>query len=160
MPKLTICCVGKLKEKYQKEAVNEYLKRLSKYFNCFIDEVADLKIPDNASLIEEKAIIEKEGKLLLKKIPSDAFVIVLDVAGNMYDSLQFSDLLNKAFVQGYNTICVVIGGSLGITSEVINKANVVLSLSKMVFTHLMTREIILEQIYRAMKIIHNEKYHK
>lgn len=160
MPKLTICCVGKLKEKYQKDAVNEYLKRLSKYFNCKIEEINDLKIPDNASLSEEQNIIYKEGQLLLQKIPSDAFVIALDVKGKMYDSVEFSSLLEGAFNKGFSHICFVIGGSLGISEEILKIAHVKLSLSKMVFTHLMTREIILEQIYRAMKIMHKEKYHK
>lgn len=160
MPKLTICCVGKLKENYQKEAVNEYLKRLSKYFNCKIEEINDLKIPENASFSEEQNIINKEGQLLLQKIPSDAYIIALDVSGNALDSIEFSNLLNNAFNKGFNHLCFIIGGSLGISKDILAKSHVRLSLSKMVFTHLMTREIILEQIYRAMKIMHNEKYHK
>ncbi len=160
MPKLTICCVGKLKEKYQKDAINEYLKRLSKYFICNIEEVSDLKIPDNASISEENNIIEKEGMLLLKKIPLDAFVIALDVHGSMFSSIEFAEIIEDAFLRGYNHLCFVIGGSLGISSKVLQRANIKLSLSRMVFTHLMTREIILEQIYRACKINNKEKYHK
>ncbi len=160
MPKLTICCVGKLKERFQKEAVEEYLKRLSKYFNCNIEEINDLKIPEKATLKEEETIIKKEGQMLLEKIPEESFVVALDVKGQMLNSLEFASLLDKTFCKGYNHLCFVIGGSLGISNEVLSRANFKLSLSKMVFTHLMVREIILEQIYRAMKILHHEKYHK
>ncbi len=160
MPKLTLCCVGKLKESFQKDAINEYLKRLSKYFTCVVEEVQDLKIKDNASLQEEQNVIEKEGELLLRRIPNDAFVIALDVHAKIFDSIEFSSIIQNAFIKGYNNICIAIGGSLGISKDVLQRANVNISLSKMTFTHLMTREIILEQIYRAMKIINKEKYHK
>ncbi len=160
MPKLTIVCAGKMKETYQKEAINEYLKRLSKYFTCVIEEVPDIKIKDGASLKEEENIIIKEGELLLKKIPEDSYVFALDLHGKQFDSISFATKINDIFTKGYNHICFVIGGSLGISNDVLNRANEKISLSKMTFTHLMTREIILEQIYRACKINNKEKYHK
>lgn len=160
MPKLTLLVVGKLKETYQKDAIKEYIKRLSKYFDVVIEEVNDLKIPDNASEKDEETIILKEGELLLKKIPSDAYVIALDLHGKMIDSIEYASLIEKSFVNGYNHILIVIGGSLGISSRVLERANFKLSLSKMTFTHLMSRELILEQTYRALKIINKEKYHK
>lgn len=160
MPKLTLLAVGKLKEKYQKEAINEYVKRLSKYFIVTIEEIQDLKISDNASKKEQENIVLKEGKIILKKIPNNTFLIVLDVYGKSYNSEEFALILDKALSKGYNNLTFVIGGSLGISKEITSKADINLSLSKMTFTHLMTREIILEQIYRAIKILHNEKYHK
>lgn len=160
MPKLTIVCAGKMKETYQKDAINEYLKRLSKYFTCSIEEVPDIKIKDDASLKEEELVIKKEGELLLKKIPSDSYVFALDLHGKQFDSVAFASKIDSVFISGYSHICFVIGGSLGISSDVLARANEKISLSKMTFTHLMTREIILEQVYRACKINHKEKYHK
>lgn len=160
MPKLTILCVGKMKENYQKEYVKEYIKRLSKYFTCYIEEVPDLKISENATLKEEETVIKKEGELLLKKLPSDAYIVVLDLHGVELDSVSFAKKIENVFLSGYNHLCFIIGGSLGISKEVVQKANFALCLSKMTFTHLMTKELVLEQIYRACKINHNEKYHK
>ncbi len=157
MPKLSIICVGKLKEQFQKEAINEYLKRLSKYFICNIEEVPDLKISENASFKEEEIIIQKEGELLLKKIPDDSYVFSLDLHGKQYDSLQFADIIKDVFNYKSSNLCFVIGGSLGISDKVLQRSDIRLCLSKMTFTHIMTREIILEQIYRAMKIIKAEK---
>lgn len=160
MSKLTIVCAGKMKESYQKEEVKEFEKRLSKYFNISIIEVPDIKIKDNASSKEEEIVIEKEGEALLKKIPQESYVIACDLHGNEYDSISFAKKLDKIFVSGYHHICFVIGGSLGIAKSVLNRANERLCLSKMTFTHLMTRILILEQVYRACKINSGEKYHK
>ena len=160
MPKLTIVCAGKMKESYQKSAIDEYLKRLSKYFTCKIEEVPDIKISEKATLKEEEQVINKEGELLIKKIPSDSYIIALDLHGKEYDSISFAKKIDNIFLQGFHHLCFVIGGSLGISKEVLNISHERLCLSKMTFTHLMTRELILEQVYRACKINHGEKYHK
>ena len=160
MSKLTIVCAGKMKETYQKEEVAEFVKRLSKYFVVSISEVPDVKIKENASLKEEELVIIKEGEALLKKIPNDSYVIALDLHGKEYDSLEFAKKIEKIFVSGYHHLCFVIGGSLGISKVVLDRANERLCLSKMTFTHLMTRILVLEQVYRACKINNGEKYHK
>lgn len=160
MPKLSIVCAGKMKESYQRKEVDEFLKRLSKYFTVNLIEVDDIKIKDGASKKEEEIVIVKEGELLLKKIPDDSYVIALDLHGVECDSLTFAKKLNNLLITGKSHLCFVIGGSLGISKDVLSRANERLCLSKMTFTHLMTRVLILEQIYRACKINHNEKYHK
>ena len=159
MVNLRLIAVGKIKEQFLKDEINEYLKRLSRYCKISILEVEDEKIKENASLKEENMVKIEEGKRILKQIKSNDFVLLIDLHGQELDSLEFSD----KFLQITNTnsnIDIVIAGSLGFSQEVIKRANYRLCLSKMTFTHQMTRAIILEQIYRAFKIINNETYHK
>lgn len=159
MVNIRLIAVGKIKEDYLKNEINEYLKRLSRYTKISIIEVDDEKIINNSSLKEDEKVKENEGKRLLKQIKEKDFVLLIDLHGQELDSLEFS---NK-FLQFTNTnsnIDIVIAGSLGFSQEVIKRANYRLCLSKMTFTHQMTRAIILEQIYRAFKIINNETYHK
>ncbi|MEI3535980.1 MAG: 23S rRNA (pseudouridine(1915)-N(3))-methyltransferase RlmH [Bacilli bacterium] len=159
MVNIKLIAVGKIKEDYLKNEINEYLKRLSRYAKISVIEVDDEKIMNNSSLKEDEKVKENEGKRLLKQIKEKDFVLLIDLHGQELDSLEFSD----KFLQITNTnsnIDIVIAGSLGFSQEVIKRANYRLCLSKMTFTHQMTRAIILEQIYRAFKIINNETYHK
>lgn len=159
MVNIKLIAVGKIKEDYLKNEINEYLKRLSRYAKISVIEVDYEKIMNNSSLKEDEKVKENEGVRLLKQIKEKDFVLLIDLHGQELDSLEFSD----KFLQITNTnsnIDIVIAGSLGFSQEVIKRANYRLCLSKMTFTHQMTRAIILEQIYRAFKIINNETYHK
>lgn len=159
MVNIKLIAVGKIKEDYLKNEINEYLKRLSRYVKISVIEVDGEKIMNNSSLKEDEKVKENEGVRLLKQIKEKDFVLLIDLHGQELDSLEFSD----KFLQITNTnsnIDIVIAGSLGFSQEVIKRANYRLCLSKMTFTHQMTRAIILEQIYRAFKIINNETYHK
>ncbi|SDL03167.1 23S rRNA (pseudouridine1915-N3)-methyltransferase [Clostridium cochlearium] len=157
---ITIISVGKLKEKYLRLAVEEYAKRLSRYCKLNIIEVTDEKTPDNASEKEELYIKEKEGKLILKNIKDNMFVIALDLNGKELNSIDFSNFLNNLGVKGESNLAFVIGGSLGLSSEVLNRANYKLCFSKMTFPHQLFRVMLLEQIYRSYRIIKGEPYHK
>lgn len=158
--KITLVTVGKIKEKYLRDAIAEYTKRLSKYAKLEIVEVADEKTPDNASQAVEDGIRQKEGKRILKQIPEDAYVITLEIEGKMLDSVAFSKKLEQLGVQGKSHICFVIGGSIGLGSEVLARSDYALSFSKMTFPHQLMRVILLEQVYRAFRIQAKEPYHK
>lgn len=158
--KIRLICVGFLKENYFKEAEKEYLKRLSPYADVTIEEVPDLPIPDKASEAIENSIKEKEGEKVLSKIKPNSFVVLLDLNGTQYESPDLAKELDKWFVRGSSSITFVIGGSLGLSEKLVARANAKLCLSKMTFTHQMTRIILLEQIYRAFKINRGEPYHK
>ena len=153
--KITIVTVGKIKEKYLRDAIAEYTKRLSKYCKLEILEVAD-----NASAAVEDAIRQKEGERILKNIPDDAFVMTLEIEGKMLDSVEFSKKIEQLGVQGKSHICFVIGGSIGLGTEVLKRSNYALSFSKMTFPHQLMRVILLEQVYRAYRIQMKEPYHK
>ena len=158
--KITILTVGKIKEKYLKDAINEYSKRLSKYCKLEIIEVADEKTPDNASEVVEEGIRNKEGERLLKYIKDDTFVITLEINGKLLTSEELSDKINKLGIGGTSHIIFVIGGSIGLGKEVLKRSNFALSFSKMTFPHQLMRVILLEQVYRSYRIINNEPYHK
>lgn len=158
--KITVITVGKIKEKYLKDAIAEYSKRLSKYCKLEIIEVADEKTPDNASEVVEDAIRSKEAERILKYIKDDAFVITLEINGKQLSSEELADKIDKLGVQGTSHIIFVIGGSIGLGKEVLQKANFALSFSKMTFPHQLMRVILLEQIYRSYRIINGEPYHK
>ncbi len=157
---IKIICVGKIKEKYFIMAIEEYKKRLSAYATVEFIEVQDEKIPLNASLKEEEIIKRKEGEKVLNKLKDNDFVILLDVYGKEIDSVSFSNYLNNKMIQGVSSFTFVIGGSLGLSEELRKRANEKISLSKMTFTHQFCRVILLEQVYRAFKIIRGETYHK
>lgn len=158
--KITVVTVGKIKEKYLKDAIAEYSKRLSKYCKLEIVEVADEKTPDNASEVVEDAIRSKEAERILKYIKDDAFVITLEINGKQLTSEELADKIDKLGVQGTSYIIFVIGGSIGLGKEVLQKSNFALSFSKMTFPHQLMRVILLEQIYRSYRIINGEPYHK
>ena len=158
--KIKIICVGKIKEKYLVEGIKEYSKRISGYTDIEIIEVADERIPDKASLAEEVMIKAKEGRKILDKVKQDDYVILLDVASKELDSVAFSKHIEKCMIDGKSTIDFIIGGSLGHGQEVLQRANLKLSFSPMTFPHQLMRLILLEQVYRAFKIMKGETYHK
>jgi len=158
--KVDIICVGKLKEKYWVNAIGEYQKRLSKYAKVQIIEVPDQKTPDGASLALEEQIKAKEGRGILKGIKNGAYVIALAIEGKQYSSEDFADKIADLGVNGRSHIAFIIGGSLGLSSEVIKRANETVSFSKMTFPHQLMRVVLLEQIYRGFRIIRGEPYHK
>ncbi|KEI01927.1 23S rRNA (pseudouridine(1915)-N(3))-methyltransferase RlmH [Clostridium botulinum] len=157
---ITIICVGKLKEKYLKQAIDEYSKRLSRYCKLSIVELNDEKTPDNASEKDEIIIKQKEGMRILSHIKENMYVIALDIKGNMVSSEDLANLINDLGLRGNSNIALVIGGSLGLDKEVLDRANYKLSFSKMTFPHQLMRVILLEQIYRAYRINSGEPYHK
>lgn len=158
--KITIISVGKIREKYLKDAVQEYEKRLSRYCKLEIIETEDEKTPDNAGIAEENRIKLKEAERILKHVKDDAYVITLEIAGKMYNSVEFARNLANLGVQGISHIQFVIGGSLGLHDIVCKRANLALSFSKMTFPHQLMRVILLEQIYRSYRINNGEPYHK
>jgi len=157
---ITILCIGKLKERYWTDAIQEYSKRLSKYCTLAINELKEEKAPDNPSNAEEIAVKDAEGKNLLKQIKKDAYVIALEVKGKELTSEALSEKIETLGIDGKSDIVFIIGGSIGLSDEVLTRADFRLSFSKMTFPHQMMRVILLEQIYRAFKIMRNEIYHK
>ena len=158
--KITIISVGKIKEKYYRDEVAEYEKRLSRYCKLDIIEVEDEKTPDKASIAEEEQIKAREAERILKHIKDDAFLITLEIDGDMYDSAGLAQKLERLGIQGVSHIQFVIGGSLGLHNNVCGRADMHLSFSKMTFPHQLMRVILLEQIYRSYRIMNNEPYHK
>lgn len=158
--RIIIVCVGKIKEKFYREAIAEYEKRLSKYCKFEIIEVADEKTPDKASVVEEEQIKEKEAQRILSKIKDDAYVCTLEIAGKKFSSEGFADWIEQTGVRGISSIYFVIGGSLGLHKSVLARSNQALSFSDMTFPHQLMRVILSEQIYRAFRIINREPYHK
>ncbi len=158
--KVTIICVGKIKEKFYRDAIDEYAKRLSKYCKFEIVEVADEKTPDKASAVEEEQIKEKEAARILSKIKPDAYVCTLEIEGKQLSSTELAGWMEKTTVGGNSHIAFIIGGSLGLHSSVLVRSDYALSFSKMTFPHQLMRVILSEQIYRAFRIINNEPYHK
>jgi len=157
---IRIVVVGKLKEKYLKGGIKEYLKRLQPFAKVEIIEVADEKEPVNASPADEMNIKKKEGERILKHIKSDSFLFVLAIDGKQLSSEELAEKLNQLALQGKSDITIVIGGSLGLSDNILQKADFKLSFSKMTFPHQLMRLILLEQFYRAFKIIRGEPYHK
>lgn len=155
-----IVAVGKIKEKYIKEGIDEFSKRLSRYVNLNIIEIPDEKAPENLSKKDMKSVMEKEGGKIIAKIPQNSFVISLEIDGKNISSEMMSKKIEDIMVNGMNDITFIIGGSLGLSKEVKEISNYKLSFSKMTFPHQIMRLILLEQIYRAFRIIKNEPYHK
>lgn len=158
--KITLITVGKIKEKYLRDAIAEYTKRLSKYCKLESIEVADEKTPDQASETVEENIRTKEGERILKYIRDDMYVITLEIAGKMLSSEEFARKIEKLGIQGKSSIAFVIGGSIGLGKEVLKRSDFALSFSKMTFPHQLMRVVLLEQVYRAYRIINGEPYHK
>lgn len=158
--KITIACVGRIKEKFYRDAVAEYEKRLSRYCKLEILEVADEKTPDGAGAALEEQIREKEGRRLLEKIREDAFVCTLEIEGKRLTSEGFARWMEGLTVRGTSHIVFVIGGSLGLHESLRRRADMALSFSDMTFPHQLMRVILVEQIYRGFRIMHGEPYHK
>lgn len=160
MIKISIISVGKIKEKYLKLGIEEFSKRLSKYCKLDIVEVNDEKAPENLSPKEMTIIKDKEGNSILSKIKQSQYVIALAIDGEKLSSEKFAKKLDKLSIEGNSHICFVIGGSLGLSDELLSRANMKISFSDMTFPHQMMRLILLEQIYRCFRINNNEPYHK
>ena len=158
--KITLVTVGKIKEKFYTDAIAEYTKRLSRYCKLEIVQVADEKTPDKASETEERQIKEREGKRVLAQIKEGAYVIALAIQGEMLSSEQLAGKLERLGFEGQSQLVLVIGGSLGLSEEVLRRAGYQLSFSKMTFPHQLMRVILLEQLYRSYRIIQGEPYHK
>ena len=158
--RINIVCVGKIKEKYLKLGIDEFKKRLSKYCKLEIIELEDEKAPENLSDKEMLIINEKEGKKILSKIKDNSYVIALAIDGKNLSSEELAETINKLGVRGISNITFVIGGSLGLSDEVLSRADYKLSFSKMTFPHQLMRLILLEQVYRAYRINNGEPYHK
>lgn len=158
--KITLITVGKIKEKYFTDAIAEYAKRLSRYTKLEIVEVPDEKTPDGVSETLENQIKDKEGEKILSKISDGAYVVALAIEGKMLDSEELADKMEKWNVSGISHVVFIIGGSLGLSQKVLNRADFKLSFSKMTFPHQLMRVILLEQIYRSFRIRNNEPYHK
>jgi len=157
---VTILCVGKIKEAFFRGGIDEYSKRLSRYIKLSIIEVADEKTPDNASDAENLKIKSIEGERLLSKIKPTDYVCALAIDGKMYSSEEFSDYLAQAQIISKGNLVFIIGGSLGLSDEVLKRADAKISFSKMTFPHQLMRVILLEQIYRGYRIMNKEPYHK
>lgn len=157
---ISIICVGKVKESFYRDAIAEYSKRLSKYCKLKIVEVADEMTPDNASDTLCDQIKDKEGKRILANIKDNQYVIALAIEGKQLDSVALSEFIDDLGIKGKSDIAFVIGGSLGLHKDVLNRADYKLSFSPMTFPHQLMRVILLEQIYRSVKISHKEPYHK
>ncbi|MCK5762757.1 MAG: 23S rRNA (pseudouridine(1915)-N(3))-methyltransferase RlmH [Clostridiales bacterium] len=158
--KITLISVGKIKEKYLRDAINEYSKRLTKYCKLKFIEINDEKAPDNLSEKDETIIKDKEGNKILEKIKDQQYVIVLDLKGKQRTSEEFSKEMENLSIYGNSDIVFVIGGSLGLSDGVIKRSNDQISFSKMTFPHQLMKVILIEQIYRTYRIIKGEPYHK
>lgn len=158
--KITVIAVGKIKEKYYRDAVAEYGKRLARYCRFEIIEVEDEKTPDKAGEALEEQIREKEAERILRHVRQDAYVITLEIQGKKMDSDAFADTIEKLGTYGKSHIQFIIGGSLGLHKSVSMRAETKVSFSDMTFPHQLMRVILSEQIYRAYRIIHGEPYHK
>lgn len=158
--KITIIAVGKVKEKFYRDAIAEYSKRLSRYCKFEIIEVADEKTKEHASNNENELVLEKERDKILTFLKQDAYIIATAIEGRKKDSVNFSKDLNDVCISGKSHIIFLIGGSLGLHCDLKKQANELLSFSDMTFPHQMMRLVLTEQIYRAFRIINNEPYHK
>lgn len=158
--KITVLAVGKVKEKFYREALSEYAKRLSRYCRLSMIEVEDEKTEENVSENQIELIREKEGKRLMRYLTPDAFCIALAIDGKKLDSVAFSEKIEKLGISGKSHIIFVIGGSLGLSREVLQAADERISFSDMTFPHQLMRVILLEQIYRGYRIANHEPYHK
>lgn len=151
---------GRIRQKWMKEGLDEYLKRIRPYDRIEMTEVQDEKAPESNSAAENKIVLEKEGQRILKQIRDDEFVILLDLAGKTMDSVGLSDFMDRLYTGGRSRIDFVIGGSLGVSKELIARADFRWKLSDNTFPHQLCRVIVAEQIYRAFRILHHEPYHK
>ncbi len=158
--KISVYCVGKLKESYWKDAVQEYKKRIEGYAKIDIFEAPDFPTPEKASPAQEEEIKNKEGKKMLEKIKPGDYVIALDLNQKEYTSEEFSSQMEKWLVSGGSSVSFLIGGSLGLSEECKKRANASVCFGKMTFPHQLARVMLLEQIYRSFKIAHHEPYHK
>ena len=160
MMQIRIVAVGKIKEKFLQDGIREYEKRLRPYANVQISEIPEEKRTASASVSTAKAAMEKEGERILAALPAGSFVIVLDVKGQGWSSEELAESFRQWELAGLNQLAFVIGGDLGLSPAVLARSNHCLSLSRMTFTHPMARLLLVEQVYRAFRILRGEPYHK
>lgn len=158
--KIKVVTVGKLKEKYLKDGIAEYSKRISSFAKFEMIELSDEKTPDKASESENQKILEIEGQRILSKIADRDFVIVLAIEGKTFFSEEFSKQLEETSIKGFSTFTFIIGGSLGLSSSVKNRANLSVSFGRLTLPHQLMRLVLVEQIYRAFTIQQGFPYHK
>lgn len=158
--RITIIAVGKIKEKYLKDGIAEYSKRLSRFCDLEIIEVEDEQAPDNISAATGLQVKQREGEKITKKIKDGSLLIALDIKGEKLDSQAFASKLNSFFVSGSSHLTFIIGGSLGLEEGLMKKAQFRFSMSDLTFPHQLARLILLEQVFRSFKISHGETYHK
>ena len=158
--KIKIVTVGKLKEKYLKDGIAEYTKRISRFAKLEMIELTDEKTPDKASELENQKILETEGARILSKVGERDFVVVLAIEGKTLSSEEFSKQLEQASIKGYSTLTFIIGGSLGLAPIVKNRANLSVSFGRLTLPHQLMRLVLVEQIYRAFTIQQGSPYHK
>ncbi|HEU3753162.1 rRNA large subunit methyltransferase [Streptococcus pneumoniae] len=158
--KIKVVTVGKLKEKYLKDGIAEYSKRISRFAKFEMIELSDEKTPDKASELENQKILEIEGQRILSKIADRDFVIVLAIEGKTFFSEEFSKQLEETSIKGFSTLTFIIGGSLGLSSSVKNRANLSVSFGRLTLPHQLMRLVLVEQIYRAFTIQQGFPYHK
>lgn len=158
--KITIISVGKIKEKFFSQAISEYVKRLSRYCRLTMIEVPDEKAPENLSIADMTAVKNKEGQKILEKMPQGSFVVTLEIDGKQMTSEELAQNFEELALRGSSHICFIIGGSLGLGDAVSSASNLTLSFSRMTFPHQLFKIMLLEQVYRAFKIIKGEPYHK
>lgn len=157
--KISIVASGKIKEKYLREGINEFVKRLKPFTQVDFLEINEEKMPDNPSPAQKTATLQAEGERLLKKVPRNSYLIVLDVKGKLISSEELSQKIDTLTLSGHSHLTFLIGGAFGLSEEVRNRADERISFSRMTFTHQMIRLLLVEQIYRAFKISRGEKYH-
>ncbi|HEU6607646.1 23S rRNA (pseudouridine(1915)-N(3))-methyltransferase RlmH [Streptococcus pneumoniae] len=158
--KIKVVTVGKLKEKYLKDGIAEYSKRISRFAKFEMIELSDEKTPDKVSESENQKILEIEGQRILSKIADRDFVIVLAIEGKTFFSEEFSKQLEETSIKGFSTLTFIIGGSLGLSSSVKNRANLSVSFGRLTLPHQLMRLVLVEQIYRAFTIQQGFPYHK
>ena len=158
--KIKVVTVGKLKERYLKDGIAEYTKRISRFAKLEMIELADEKTPDKASELENQKILETEGARILSKVGERDFVVVLAIEGKTFSSEDFSKQLEQASIKGYSTLTFIIGGSLGLAPVVKNRANLSISFGRLTLPHQLMRLVLVEQIYRAFTIQQGSPYHK
>ena len=157
---IKIITVGKLKEKYLKQGIAEYVKRLGSYCKLEIIEVNDEKVPENLSEKEMEQVKDKEGERILAKISETSYVFALAINGKQYDSVEFSKDIEQLGIRGKSDLVFIIGGSIGLSDSVLKRANEQISFGKLTFPHQLMRLVLVEQVYRAFRISKGEPYHK
>ncbi len=160
MISINIICLGNLKEKYLKDAVSEYTKRLNAFCKLNVTEIPEYKLPQNPSASQIDICLEQESKSILGKIPKNSYIIPLCIEGKQISSTELSNKISDISLSGKSDISLIIGSSHGLSNEIKNKADFKLSMSKMTFPHQLARVMLLEQIYRAFQISSGGKYHK
>lgn len=157
--KITIVSAGKLKENYLREGITEFVKRLRPFAQLNIVEISEEKMPDSPSAREKEKFLTIEGNRLLKQVPVDSFLFVLDVYGKQLSSEDLAEKIRVLALSGKSNLVFVIGGTFGLSADLRKKADLLISFSRMTFTHQMVKLLLVEQIYRAFKINRGEPYH-